>query len=85
MNRLVVSLGRQFGSGGREVAKKLAEKLEIDYLDKGLLVRALEHGQADPALLCRECEQLLVQSVDLQLFGPFVCHLSAAAAKLPAQ
>ncbi len=59
MDRLVVSLGRQFGSGGREVAKKLAESLEIDYLDKELLSIAAEKSGVSLAMLERADEKPL--------------------------
>lgn len=36
----IITIGRQFGSGGREVGIKLAEKLEIPVYDKELLERA---------------------------------------------
>ena len=37
---LVITIGRQFGSGGRKVGKPLAEKLDIPYYDKELLAEA---------------------------------------------
>lgn len=36
----IITIGRQFGSGGREIGKKLAELLSIDYYDKELLATA---------------------------------------------
>ncbi|MCR4800953.1 MAG: cytidylate kinase-like family protein, partial [Bacteroidales bacterium] len=33
MEQIVISIGRQFGSGGRVIGKALAEKLNIDYYD----------------------------------------------------
>ncbi len=36
----VITIGRQFGSGGRYVGRLLAEKLEIPYYDKQLLAEA---------------------------------------------
>ena len=36
MNQYVITIGRQFGSGGRTIAKKLAERLNIKYYDKEL-------------------------------------------------
>lgn len=38
--KYVITIGRQYGSGGREVGKKLAEKLNIKYYDKELLAIA---------------------------------------------
>lgn len=38
----VITVSRQFGSGGREIAQKLAERLNIPYLDNELIQRAAE-------------------------------------------
>ncbi len=37
---MVITIGRQYGSGGREIGKKLAERLEIPYYDKELMSEA---------------------------------------------
>ena len=36
MNR-IITIGREFGSGGRELALKLAEKLQIAYYDREII------------------------------------------------
>ena len=36
----VITVGRQFGSGGREVARALADELGIAYYDKELLAES---------------------------------------------
>lgn len=36
----VVAIGRQYGSGGREIGRRVAEELGIDYYDKELLIEA---------------------------------------------
>ena len=36
----VIAIGRQFGSGGREVGKLVAQMLGINYYDKQLLLEA---------------------------------------------
>lgn len=33
----IITIGRQFGSGGKEIGKRIAEELGIDYYDKELL------------------------------------------------
>ncbi|MBO4373517.1 MAG: cytidylate kinase-like family protein [Lachnospiraceae bacterium] len=48
----VITIGRQFGSGGREIARKLAEKFDIPFYDKELLARA-----AKDSGLCEEVLQ----------------------------
>lgn len=35
--QIIVALGREFGSGGREIARKLAERLQISLYDRNLL------------------------------------------------
>ena len=42
--RFVISIGRQYGSGGREIGKKLAEDLDIPYYDKELLTVAAKNS-----------------------------------------
>ena len=41
-NGHVITIGRQFGSGGREVARKLAARLDIPFYDKDLLALAAD-------------------------------------------
>lgn len=49
MNK-VITISRQFGSGGREVGAKLAAKLQIPFYDKELIARAAkESGYAEAA------------------------------------
>ena len=40
----VITIGRQFGSGGRYVGRLLAEKLAIPFYDKELLAEAAKHS-----------------------------------------
>lgn len=47
---LVITIGRQFGSGGREVGKLLAEMLHLNYYDKELIQEASKSSG-----LCPEC------------------------------
>ena len=45
MAELYITIGRQFGSGGREIGKKVAQALDIPYYDKEILaVAARESG-----------------------------------------
>ena len=47
MSNRIIAIGRQFGSGGRTIGKKLAEKLGIPCYDNEVLERmALESGYA---------------------------------------
>lgn len=41
---LIVTISRQYGSGGREIGRKLAEHLGIPYYDKELIILAAERS-----------------------------------------
>lgn len=45
----VITVGRQFGSGGRELGHELARRLGIKYFDKELLAEAAKNSGIDPA------------------------------------
>ncbi len=47
--KYVINIGRQLGSGGREIGEKLAARLGIDFYDKELITLASEKSG-----LCRE-------------------------------
>lgn len=44
----VITVGRQFGSGGRELARALADELGIAYYDKELLVESAKLAGIEP-------------------------------------
>ena len=37
MSRLIITIGRQYGSGGRTIGEELAKKLGISYYDKDII------------------------------------------------
>ncbi|MEE3493065.1 cytidylate kinase-like family protein [Ruminococcus sp.] len=48
MNQYVITIGRQFGSGGRSIAEKLAKKLDIKFYDKELISIAAKESGISP-------------------------------------
>jgi len=42
MDNLVITIGREFGSGGHEIGKRLAKKLNISFYDNELIDLAVE-------------------------------------------
>ncbi|MDP4118749.1 MAG: cytidylate kinase-like family protein [Bacillota bacterium] len=44
----IITIGRQFGSGGRIIAKELAERLDIKYYDKELITVAAKESGISP-------------------------------------
>lgn len=53
----VVTVGRQFGSGGRVLGKALAKELGIEYYDKELLIEAAKEAGVDPEFFERNDER----------------------------
>lgn len=43
-NNLVITIGRSFGSGGREIGRKLADELGMKYYDKEILEEVAKHS-----------------------------------------
>ncbi len=43
-DNLIITIGRQFGSGGREVGRRLAERLGIPFYDKDILTHAAQES-----------------------------------------
>ena len=46
----VIAIGRQFGSGGREVGMRVAQLLDINYFDKQLLLEASKASGINPEM-----------------------------------
>ena len=46
----IITIGRQFGSGGRSVAKHLAEQLGIKYYDKELITMSAKESGISPEI-----------------------------------
>lgn len=47
----IITIGRQFGTGGHEIGKKLAEKLGVNYYDKDLIKRAAQESGLCPEIM----------------------------------
>jgi cytidylate kinase len=47
MNNIVISIGRELGSGGKEIAEKLAERLGFKFYDRKLLEAAANDSGLD--------------------------------------
>lgn len=43
--RKIITVGREFGSGGRELARRLAENLGIEYYDRQIITDIAEHTE----------------------------------------
>ena len=57
MNNFIISIGRQLGSGGKEIAEKLGKRLNIKVYDKTLLEVAAKESGLDSTLFETADEQ----------------------------
>lgn len=57
MKKHVIALGRQFGSGGREIGRKLSESLGFAYYDRELLKLAAERAEVGEELFADRDEK----------------------------
>lgn len=57
MDKYVITIGRQFGSGGRKLGGILSKKLGIPFYDKELLLQAAEESGINPAFFVNNDER----------------------------
>lgn len=55
--KVIISLGRQFGSGGQQTGKRLAELLGIDYYDRELINEIARNSGLDPEFVAHHDER----------------------------
>lgn len=69
----VITISREFGSGGRELGVKLAERLGIPFYDKELIFMAAEESDMaeDAVLHYDEHLPFIEEPLDRQFYSPF--------------
>lgn len=68
MNHQIITINRQFGSGGREVAKRLADELQYAYYDKELIAMISEKTNLHPDYIEQFQESAMTRQYSLN-FG----------------
>ena len=79
MEKLIITIARQYGSGGRTVGKMLAERLQIPYYDREIISMASEDSGINAALFQDEKK---VHSLRALLTG--ITAISCSPRKAPA-
>ena len=72
----VITISRQFGSGGRELGKRLSEYLGYDYYDKEIIVSISEKLKLDEKYIENMSEKLVVQNFNFHFGYSFGSNLS---------
>ena len=57
MKKVVITIGREFGSGGREIGIKLSKKLNIPFYDKELILHTAKKTNLEKSIVERYDEQ----------------------------
>ena len=69
---MIICIGREFGSGGHEIGRKVAEKLGLELYDRDLIDRAAEKIIAMPKDVLEKAESTATRRLNLsQAFNPF--------------
>ncbi|MDO4333872.1 MAG: cytidylate kinase-like family protein [Eubacteriales bacterium] len=63
--QIVITIGRSFGSNGREIGERLADALGIDFYDRNLIDMAARKSGLDRAVVGNADEKLLGRFVEL--------------------
>lgn len=58
MNKIVITIARQYGSGGRTIGEMLAKKLNVHYYDKELMKLASDDSGINEALFVNADEKI---------------------------
>lgn len=62
--KMVITIARSYGSGGKEIGEKLARELNFSFYDKGLIRLAAEKSGLSEELLESADEQILNRLID---------------------
>lgn len=57
MRKVIITIGREFGSGGREIGIRLSEKLNIPFYDKELILHTAEKTNLEKSIVEKYDEQ----------------------------
>lgn len=63
MDNIVITIERQYGSGGKSIGKSLAEKLNVNYYNYDIVKLASEASGIDEALFAKVDEKLVNSSI----------------------
>lgn len=78
-DNLIITIGRQFGSGGREVGKIVAKLLGINYYDKELILEASKASG-----LCTECFERVDEKAPNRFLNALSMGWLSGASGMPA-
>ena len=68
----IITVSREFGSGGRELGKRLADELGFDYYDNEIITAIAQHQGMDESYVERALENHVWQTIPLTFGRTFI-------------
>ncbi|MBQ2698097.1 MAG: cytidylate kinase family protein, partial [Clostridia bacterium] len=62
MKNFVITIGRQYGSGGREIGEAVARRLGLSFYDKELITASVKESGMDAKLILQVHDELLIEA-----------------------
>lgn len=82
MNTSIITISRQFGSGGREVGKRLADALGYSYYDKELIAKVAENSGFHPDFIESNSESSFTRSYSYTFARSFSVYNQSLSDKI---
>ncbi len=79
----VITIGRQFGSGGREIGRKLAESFDVPFYDKEILKRAAKESGICEEMFENFDEKPTTSFLYSLVMDPYALGYNAASFDMP--
>ena len=73
----IITVSREFGSGGREVAKRLADELGFEYYDKEIVTEIAKRCELDEGYVRNTLERSIAHTYPIHI-GRSYSHVAAA-------
>ena len=78
----IITISRQFGSGGRELGKRVAEILGIDYYDKEILEKIAENKRLDTDYVEKSLTSVALKNIPVSFGRTILISFNAASTDL---
>ena len=72
----IITVSREFGSGGRELGKRIADKMGIAYFDREIVTKVAEGSQLDESYVEAVLDRGLAREIPVT-FGRSIANMSA--------
>ena len=79
----IITIGREFGSGGREIGRWIAEKLQIAYYDQEIVTEIAKRTKLSEEYVERITEDRPYMAYQRRTFTTASCAIAASTSAMP--